>query len=129
MERKTMKIKKLTDLYPGLYITIQHARDNKLEILKLVERRGKALEHYFLNAQADQWSVLECYYYFKDSSKNRIYESVKTITLGDKTKKTRRAGITEIYGYKITKLSEEIKYKEKFCGDDSILKNLMLPFY
>ena len=126
--RLTRKLRALSDLYPGLYITIQHAGDNRLEILKLVERKGKALEYYFLNTLADQWSVLECYYYFKDSGKNRIYESVKTITLGDKTKKMRRAGITEIYGYKITRLSEEIKYKEKFCGDNSILKNLMLPF-
>lgn len=128
MEKKMMKIKNLTDLYPGLYITIQHTGDNKLEILKLVERKGKALEYYFSNTQSDQWSASECCYYFEDSSKNRIYESVKTITLGNKTKKTRRAGITEIYGYKITRLSEEIKYKEKFCGDNSILKNLMLPF-
>ena len=124
--RTPRKLRALSDLYPGLYITIQHAGDNRLEILKLVERRGKALEYYFLNTLADQWSVLECYYYFKDSSKNRIYESVRTITLGNKTKKTRRAGITEIYGYKITRLSEEIKYKEKFCGD--YLKNLILPF-
>lgn len=123
------KLRALSDLYPGLYITIQHTGDNKLEILKLVERRGKALEYYFSNTQSDQWSASECYYYFEDSSKNRIYESVKTITLGDKTKKTRKAGITEIYGYKITRLSEEIKYKEKFCGDNGILKNLILPFY
>lgn len=128
MEKKTMKIKNLKDLYPGLYITIQHAGDNKLEILHLDVRRGKAFEYYFSNTQSDQWSVSECYYYFKDSSKNRIYESVRTITLGDKTKKTRRSGITEIFGYKITRLSEEIKYKEKFCGIDSILKNLILPF-
>ena len=123
-----MRIKNLTDLYPGLYITIQHTDDNKLEILKLVKRRGKAFEYYYSNTQSDQWSALECYYYFEDSSKNRIYESVKTITLGDKSKKTRKAGINEIYGYKITKLSEELKYKEKFCGDYGILKNLILPF-
>lgn len=127
MEKKTMRIKNLTDLYPGLYITI--LKDNKLEILKLVKRRGRAFESFYFNVQSEQWLASECYYYFEDSSKNRIYESIKTITLGDKTKKTRWAGITEIYGYMITKLSEEIKYKEKFCGDDSILKNLILPFY
>ena len=64
MEKKTMKIKNLTDLYPGLYITIQHTGDNKLEILKLVERKGKALEYYFSNTQSDQWSASECYYYY-----------------------------------------------------------------
>lgn len=126
--RRPRKLRALSDLYPGLYITIQHTCNDKLEILHLDVRRGKALEYYFSNTQSDQWSVSECYYYFKDSSKNRIYESVRTITLGDKTKKTRRAGITEIYGYKITRLSEEIKYKEKFCGDYGILKNLTLPF-
>ena len=126
--RWTRKLRALSDLYPGLYITIQHAGDNKLEILKLVERQGRALKYYFSNTQSDQWSALECYYYFKDSSKNRIYESVKTITLGNKTKKTRRAGITEIYGYTITRLSEEINYKEKFCRDNSIFENLMIPF-
>ena len=122
------KLRALSDLYPGLYVTIQYTGDNNLEVLKLVERKGKALEYYFSNTQSDLWSVSECYYYFEDSSKNRIYKSVKTITLGDKTKKIRRAGITEIYGYKITRLSEEIKYKEKFCGDYGILKNLILPF-
>ena len=118
---------KIRNLFPGLYITI--LKDNKLEILKLIKRRGRAFESYYFNVQAEQWSVSECYYCFEDSSKNRIYESMKTITLGDKTQKTRRAGITEIYSYKITNLSEELKYKEMFHGDDSILDKIMSPFF
>lgn len=126
MEKKTMKIKNLTDLYPGLYITI--LKDDKLEILKLIKRRGRAFESYYSNIQSEDWSVSECYHYFKDLSKNKIYDSTRMITFESKTQKTRRAGITEIYSYKITNLSEELKYKEMFHGDDNILEKIILPF-
>lgn len=125
---RSRKLRALSDLRPKLYITIYN--DAKLNILNLIERKGMAFEHYYSNTQSEQWLVSECNYYFKHLGKNNTYLNriFKTISIDVNTIRLRRAGLNEIYGYKLTKLSQEIKYKEKFHGNDSIFKNLKLPF-
>ena len=128
--KRSRKLRTLSDLRPKLYITIYNDNDNKLKILNLIERKGMAFEYYYSNTQSEQWSVSECNYYFRHLGKNNTFlnKTLKTISMDVNTSRLRRAGLNEIYRYKLTKLSQEIEYKEKFHENDSIFKNLMLPF-
>lgn len=108
------KLRALSDLYSGLYVTI--LKKNRLEILKLKERLGRAFDYYYSNTQSDQWLVSQCDYHPGDLNKNNVFANkiTRAITINVKTIRIRKSGINEIYEYRLTQLFREIIYKENF---------------
>lgn len=106
------KLRALSDLYPGLYVTL--LKENRLEILKLTKRLGRSFDYYYSNTQSDQWLVSQCDCYPGDLNKNNIFTYKITVTINVKTIRIRKSGINEIYEYKLTRLFREIIYKENF---------------